>query len=115
MAEREATVAQLGAGAVRVVWSGLLSGDTGIPVNTACFGLNRSVQIFGTFGGATVAVQIRNHENGNWQGATDPQANLISKTAEGGEEIQESSAMIRPAVTGGDATTDLTCVLEARR
>jgi len=115
MAERAAVIANLGGGTVRITWAGLLAGDTGESVNMGIFGVNRSVHIYGTFGGATAVLQVRGNASANWQSATDPQGNAISKGAEALEEIEESTGGLRPALTGGDGTTALTCVVEARR
>ena len=67
---------------------------------------DRSVQVVGTFDGATVKVQGSN-DGTNWVDLTDPQGNPISKTATFMESIMEISRHLRIFTSGGGASQDL--------
>lgn len=85
--------------------------DTGLPV--AMSGApDRSVQIEGTIGGATIVIQGSN-DGTNYQPLTDPQGNAISKTAVAIEAISELTRFIRP-VTSGGAGSAITVTLAMR-
>lgn len=106
---------------MHVRWSGLLLNDDGawfIPSEHA----DRTVQVTGTFGGATV----------RWEGSNDPVAVgagvpatgftltdqtgvPVTLTAPGGRLLAEAPRWVRPVVVGGDGTTALVADLVARR
>lgn len=80
----------------------MAAGDTAEAVRYAG-SADRTVQIIGTFGGATVA--IYGSLNGtDWAPLTDAQGNAISMTSAGIEAITELVRFIRPVVTGGSGT-----------
>jgi len=88
-------------GVPRVVWAGLAPGDTG----TAYLVRNRygfvgSVQISGTFGGATIALEQSN-DGTNWFPATDSLGAAISATTAEINEMSLAAAYMRPTITGG--------------
>lgn len=94
--------------AVLVVWSGLLNGDDGAPIGG--YGIvDGSVQVEGTFGaGGSVQLEASN-DGTNWHLVADPQGNDIVKTAADLETTLDVVArQIRPHVTAGDGSTDLT-------
>jgi len=94
-------------------WSGLLNGDDGEPMSRTDFP-DRTVQILGTFG-AGGSVSIEGSNNGSdWVVLTDPQGNSISKTTGSMEMVAETPRYIRPRVTAGDGTTDITVIVFAR-
>lgn len=99
--------------ATLVTWSGLLNGDTGEQVSLTDFP-DRTVQIIGTFG-AGGAVNFEGSNDGtNWAILTDPQGNAITKTSASIESVTETPRYVRPSVTAGDGTTDLSVILFAR-
>lgn len=100
---------------VLIVWSGLLNGDTGAPFEHADYG-DKTVQIQGT-AGAGLSVTLQGSNDGtNWVALTDPQGNAVTKTAVGAlEVVAENPRYIRPNVTAGDGTTDLTVTVFGRR
>jgi hypothetical protein len=99
--------------ATLVTWSGLLNGDDGARVTLTDFP-DRTVQIVGTFG-AGGSVNFEGSNNGtDWAVLTDPQGNPITKTAAAMEFVTETPRYVRPRVTGGDGTTDLSVILFAR-
>lgn len=88
-----------------VTWAGMITGDT---LNAFTmreqWGLAGSVQISGTFGGATVKLQHSN-DGTNWFDALDIRGNAVSATAAAIFEVSISSVYFRPAVTSGSANS----------
>ena len=79
-------------------------GDDGEPVRYVG-AVERTVQIFGTFGGATVALQGTIEDvPSTWMPLTDVQGNAISATSNTLETITEMVRHTRPKVTGGSAS-----------
>ena len=88
-------------GVPRLIWEEAATGDTLTPYAiTSQYGLSASVQAVGTFGGATVILQVSN-DGANWATARDVLGDLISFTTASYSEFTTSAAYIRPAVTGG--------------
>ena len=108
---------QAGGGTFRHTWTPLLQGDDG---QTAKFPANadRTVQVLGVFGGATVTFEASLVANtpasAEWFSVTDLQGNAITFTSAGGEFVTENSVHYRPVVTGGDGTTSLTVHMLSR-
>lgn len=91
-------------------WTALANGDTGAKVQFASHP-DKTVHILGTFGsGGTVSLQGSN-DGTNWVILTDPLGNAITLTAEGLKVVMENPLYIRPIVSAGDGTTDLTVIL----
>jgi hypothetical protein len=86
----------------RVIWEGVVTGDTLLPLRLEQqYGLAASVQAVGTFGGATIGLQVSN-DGTNWATAKDLTGNNVSMTAATGYfEISLSGAYIRPTIAGG--------------
>lgn len=96
------------------VWTGLLNGDTGTPVEGVDFA-DQTVQVGGTFGvGGSVTLEGSN-DNATFFALTDPQGNAITKTGAALEVIEEAPRYVRPNVTAGDGSTSLTVTIWARR
>lgn len=90
-------------GVPRVVWAALATGDTiGSYKVTDRNGLAMSVQISGTFGGATVAIQQSN-DGTNWFPVKDISGTSISVTAAAMVETSNCAAYLRPTISGGTA------------
>jgi hypothetical protein len=97
-----------------VQWTPMLNGDSGAPFGAPGFA-DRSMQIVGTFGaGGTVLVEGSN-DGTNYATLNDPQGVALSKTAAGIFEISQIVKFIRPRVSAGDGTTNITVTLLARR
>ena len=80
------------------------AGDTGVPIDYPG-AADRTVQIIGNFGGATVEMQGTLEQTPvTWLPVTDAQGNAISKTEASLEAITELVRWIRPIVTGGTGT-----------
>ena len=69
----------------------------------------RTVQVSGTFGSATVVVEGSN-DGTNWFALTKPAATAISFTAAGGASIVENPLYVRPKSTGGTASAILVTI-----
>ena len=93
-------------------WTGLETGDDGAAIRYGG-AADRTVQIIGTFGGATVTMQ-GSIDGTNWATLTDAQGNAIAATAAALEAITELVRFIRPIVTGG-AGVSVTVLLLMRR
>lgn len=93
-------------------WAGLANGDVGTWVRAEAL-IDAVVQVKGTFGsGGTVVLQ------GSLDGSTpvaltDPLGNALSFTAAGLKAVLENVAWVRPSVTAGDGSTDLTVTFGA--
>jgi hypothetical protein len=74
---------------------------------------NKSVQVVGTFGTATIIIQGSN-DGTNWVTLSDPQGTAISKTAAFIEQILENTRFVRPLVSTG-AGADLDVFFVAQR
>jgi hypothetical protein len=115
MADRSPIVQVTDTGATRAVWSGVLTGDVCLPVDYDAYA-DRTVQTAGVFGGATVAVQGSLEKVPvNWAVLTDPQGNDLNIATAKIEMVVENTAFVRPAVSGGDGSTNLTITMFMRR
>lgn len=113
MATRAFAGSWLGRGLHQSKWTGLLNGDDGAAQLNGSLP-DKTVHVKGTFGtGGTIIIEGSN-DGSTWKTLTDPQGTALSFTAEGMEAVQESPAYMRPRVTAGDGTTDLTCILIER-
>lgn len=89
-----------------VTWEALTNVETS---GTAVQGYgyaDRSIQVVGTFNGATVTIQGSN-DGTNWVSMTDVLGNAISMTTAGLKQIVEITRYIRPSVTSAGASTDV--------
>ena len=97
------TVREKPAQSYLATWDGMASGDVGDHIDYIGHA-DRTVQVVGTFGGATVAIQ--GSLNGTeWATLNDAQGNPIEITAPKIEAITEMVLFIRPVVTGGSGTS----------
>lgn len=95
-------------------WTGLLANDDGAWVMLGAYS-DKSIHLYGTLGGATVNIQGSNEDTpANAVNLTDPTQTLIAFTAPGLKQVLENPLFIRPKVTGGDGTTNITMRLVCR-
>lgn len=80
-------------------WQNLTTGDDGQPIPFAQY-TDKSVQVTGTFGGATVVFEGSN-DGVTYAVLTDPQGNALNLTSPQIEMVAEATAWVRPRVTGG--------------
>lgn len=91
-----------------VKWTGFqVAGDTGTPF--ACPNYpDKSIQVVGTFGGATVTIQGSNMiDNPTYATLNDGTGAALTITSAGIKQILENTYWVRPIISGGDANTNL--------
>lgn len=103
-----------------VTWTGLLNGDDGAPFVCPNRG-DKSVQVFGTFGGGNCRIEGTNQQAYDAGGTAiggltyatlnDPASNALDIAAAKIEQVLENPCAIRPRITSGDGTTSLTVVM----
>ena len=106
-------------GSIRILsWTGLTNAtsDVGDPMGLAYASYTeRSVQVIGTFGaGGTVLIE-GSIDNTNWATLNDPQGNALSITVAKIETLLEAVPYLRPRVSAGDVTTDLSVFIFGRQ
>lgn len=90
-------------------WEHITGSDVGAPLMGAQY-TDKSVQVVGNFGAGTLEFQGSN--NGvDWAVLTDPQGNNLNFTQPKIELVSEATVYVRPVVSGGDGTTDLSVYL----
>jgi gamma-glutamyltranspeptidase len=97
----------------RVSWLELATGDTinSLPVTGRDL-IHGAVQFTGTFGSATVKLQVSN-DNTTFIDLKDTAGNAISVTAAGFREFSTAGLFVRPAISGG--TNDAVNVIVSLR
>lgn len=94
---------------VTAIWTNMGIADTGIPIALTDWA-DRSIQISGTIGAATVTIQgsndVANFVAGNyagmaWNTLRDPVGNLLTFTVSDIKHVLEMSMYLRPITTGG--------------
>lgn len=96
----------------KVVWSGIVTGDTIVALPVTGYNASLiSAQVGGTFGGATVTLEVSN-DGVTYAGAKDLHGTAVSLTAAGLVQVPSSAMYIKPVVTSGSANSiDVTLVL----
>jgi hypothetical protein len=94
------------------LWEAMGDADTGEAIEVANFA-DRSIQVAGTFGSATLTVQGSN-DGSNWATLNDPQGNALTVTSAKVEQILELTRYLRVTTSGGSGT-DLDVTLVCRR
>lgn len=106
MAAKDATITKIGTSKdgsiIKAVWA-FTGADTGTPIAFADWA-DRSVQMSGTWNGATVLWEGSNDGGATYTTLTDPQGNAISKTADSIEAVTEVCELARPRVSAGAVT-----------
>lgn len=91
-----------------LTWGPVTNADTcAVSPYTAGLYVDRCVQVFGTFGSATMVIN-GSLDGTNFVGLTDPQGTAISKLAAAIEQIEEAVIYLQPAFSGGGGTQSLT-------
>jgi len=101
--------------AVTATWVLTTADPNGDPVVGYEDYADRTVQFYGTFGGATVQLQGRLDVVGGYEPLTDPQGNAITKTAAALEAVLEAVPLTRAALTVVGAGASITAVLYMRK
>lgn len=116
MAVRAIVIVDNNQRAVTLNWAGLLQSslDTGAPFEGPDYA-DRSVQLSGTLGAAGACTIEGSNDGVNYATLTDPQGVDIVLVALKIEQIEEITRFIRPRITAGDGTTNLTVTFYGRR
>ena len=94
-------------------WDGLLLDDDGEPVRLAVYS-DRSIQVTGTFGGASVTIGGSN-DGITYHALTSTDGESLTLTSGALKQIVELPVFLKPRVFGGDGTTNLKVILSGRR
>lgn len=89
-----------------VSWTPVATGDTGVPVENYSFS-DRSVQVTGTFGGATCTIEGSN-DGVNYATLTDNAGVALTFTSTGLRQVLQITRYIRPSVTAGAGSLTIT-------
>lgn len=99
-------------GVIKTTW--ILAGSEAGQPETAPQYPRKSVQVTGTFGGGSVQIEGSNDGGVTYFTLTDPQGNVLTFTAAGGEKIAENTERVRPRALGVvTATINLVCEEDA--
>jgi hypothetical protein len=91
-------------------WVGLTNGADGAPLDQAQYA-DKSVQVSGAFG-ANGNLQLQGSNDGaNWNVLTDPQGAALNISAASIKFVAEATRYIKPVVTSGDGTTNITVTI----
>lgn len=123
MAERVYTEKDLGGGVKLVAWTGLTktTDDVGQWYQLTGIGPrygDKTVHVYGTFGtGGKCQMQGSNEEGtpAHEFVMDDSLGSALEFTAVAGKVAMQNPLFIRPAITAGDAATDLACAMIIRR
>lgn len=111
MAQRQGTMINDSDGRVKHTWAGLLNGDNGSPAGVMEHTDDYMIQASGTFGAAgSVALQGSN-DGVNFFALKDAGGTVIALTTLEPIRISHMPLQVRPFVTAGDGTTNLTAYL----
>ena len=94
-------------GMCEIAWSGLSTGDTGQRTSLARLA-DRTIEVGGTFGGATVVIQgsLRTDpQESEWLTLVDSGGIPLSFTSAGIQSVMQQTLYIRPKVVGGTGTS----------
>lgn len=94
-------------------WAGMLADDDGEPVRLAVYS-DRSIQVAGTFGGASVTIGGSN-DGVTYHALHDTQGNAMTLTEGALQQIVELPVFLKPRVFGGDGTTQIKVILAGRK
>lgn len=100
-------------GSAVYTWAPLALGDDGSPVGSPGSG-DRTAQIHGTFGAGTQVLIEGSLDMTHWFTLRDPSGNLLSFSAPGIKAIMENALAIRPRVSSGDGTEQITAIIVVR-
>ena len=94
-------------------WAPMLADDDGEPVQLAVYS-DRSIQVSGVFGGASVTIGGSN-DGVTYHALADAQGYALTLTSGALKAVIELPIYLKPRVFGGDVTTEIKVVLSGRR
>jgi hypothetical protein len=98
-----------------VVWNLTSADPVGDPVAGYEDYADRTVQFYGTWGGATAQLQGKLSAAAGYEVLSDAQGNAISKTANALETVLEAVPFVRAALSAVGAGADVIAVLYVRK
>ena len=114
MADKLATITRPNDDTIKVVWSGVTENDDMLAVQGLSEHADRSVEVSGTLGGATVVIQGSNGGS-EYFTLNDPLGSALSFTSNGLSAILEYAEYIKPVRTGGSSTSVNVTLIAKRR
>lgn len=112
---------------VVITWSGLDGDDSGKAAQVGKY-RDRTVEVHGTFGGATVTIYGTSDpraltdraagtafgsKTASWKNYQDTTETSVTFTAAGSSQLLQNFLYMLPVVTGGDGTTSLEIIVTA--
>lgn len=113
MATKSVAVAVASTGGVSLTWAALGQGDDGSPADYENYA-DRTVQITGAFGGATVQL-VGSLDGVNYAPLTDQRGDEINVSGADLKLVAEATPWVKPVVSGGGAGTNITVSMYLRR
>lgn len=92
-----------------VTWTSVATGDTGAPIQAPAFS-DRSVQVSGTFGGATCTIEGSN-DGVTYFTLTDPAGAPATFAVAGLKQLLQITRYIRPSVAAGAGTLNINLLI----
>ncbi len=109
------TSSDIGVGITKITWANMANGDTGRPVVMPA-SADKTVQVIGTLGaGGNCKIEGSNDEGTTYATLNDADGAAADISALSIVLIRENPETIRPNISAGDGTTDLTVILVAKR
>ena len=103
--------------AIKVTWETLVAANldgAAILENWMDYS-DRSIQVLGTFNGATVTIQGSNDDGTTWATLNDAFGTALTFTTAGVKQVTEVTSRLRPLVSSAGASTDLDVIAICRR
>lgn len=86
----------------RIIWSGVTESDTCAPVAMSGYA-DKSIQVFGTFGGGSVALQGSNDSGTTYAPLNDAGGTVIAITSAKIKSVLENTEWMKPVISGGSS------------
>lgn len=112
-----AVVARYETNAIKVTWADLVSANldgAALPSHWMDYS-DRSIQVTGTFNGATVTMQGSNDDGVTWNTLNDAFGAALTFTTGAIKQLTEVTAYMRPLVSSAGASTDLNVIAVCRK
>ena len=98
---------------IRVTWTDVTENDTFTPCNFPEYA-DKSIQVFGTFDSASVALHGSNDGGTTYAALNVPAGTAIAITTAGIKAVLENTEWIKPVASSGGATQSLTVAMLLR-
>ena len=114
MADKKPSISRPNSDTIIVVWSGVTEADDMLAAQGLSEHADRSVEVSGSLGGATVTIQGSNGGSAYFT-LNDPLGNALSFAANGLKAILEYAEYIKPVRTGGSSASINVTLIAKRR